>query len=203
MIASRQLAREDHEIGPPRGITATRSRREGLGELDPRSADRQGQLPPPWIACGVLCPAHCNWQVAPAPQLTEHELVQATEQLPSVPHDTLPLSPTVTWQLEFGWQLMLQDLPHEPEQLLWSEHSSVQLDDEPHELLKSHWAPDAQVQLAPEQLGGTLVPFELPPPHADAHKTRIQVGRKDITPPSFTVAFERASDDRSCSTMPG
>ena len=183
MIASRQLAREDHEIGPPRGITATRSRREGLGELDPRSADRQGQLPPPWIACGVLCPAHCNWQVAPAPQLTEHELVQATEQLPSVPHDTLPLSPTVTWQLEFGWQLMLQDLPHE--------------------LLKSHWAPDAQVQLAPEQLGGTLVPFELPPPHADAHKTRIQVGRKDITPPSFTVAFERASDDRSCSTMPG
>jgi hypothetical protein len=35
-------------------------------------------------------------------------------QLEPVAHDTLPLSPTVTLHVEFGSQVMLQDLPHVP-----------------------------------------------------------------------------------------
>lgn len=66
------------------------------GDREARAPADQWQLPPPEIDWGAVCPLHCSSHVAPVAQLTEHELVQVTEQLVPSAHVTLPLSPTVT-----------------------------------------------------------------------------------------------------------
>jgi hypothetical protein len=130
--------------------------------------------------------------VAPVAQLTEQEPVHVTVQLVPAAHETLPLSPTVTWHEEFGWQFTLHDFPHLPVQVLPPEHSSEQLSDVPHALeLKSHWVPGAQVQLVPVHEGGTPAPASpeplprvLPlPPHARTKRANNHAARRAISSP--------------------
>jgi hypothetical protein len=128
--------------------------------------------------------------VAPLAQLTEQEPVHVTVQLAPAAHETLPLSPTVTWHEEFGWQLTLHDFPHLPVQALPPEHSSEQLSAVPHALeVKSQGVPEAQVQLVPLHDGGTPAPASpeppprvlLLPPHATTKIANSHTARSAIS----------------------
>jgi hypothetical protein len=123
------------------------------------------------MARGAVSLAHFNLHaVASLAQLTEQEPVHSTVQLAPDSHVTLPLSPTVTSQLEWLPHTMLHECPHVPVQVLWEAHSSEQLGAVPQALeVKSQLAPEAQLQLEPLQLGGgALLPETVPllPPHA-------------------------------------
>jgi hypothetical protein len=134
--------------------------------------------------------------------------VQVTPQLVFAAHETLPLSPTVTTQLELGWQVMLQDLPQVPVHVLCSEHSSEQLSEVPQGLaVKSQRVLLAQMQLDPEQLGGGVPPSPAPivlllllPPHPTTHHARAHATRIDISPPFSTSLGLSVGTPRSAVT---
>lgn len=116
-----------------------------------------------------LCPAQVSEQVAPPLQLREHEPVQVMSQLEFPSQVALPLSPTVTPQLEPEAHDRLHERPQAPEQVLLPLHRREQLEPAQPEPVRSHEAPPEQVQLAPVHCGGTVFPeSELPQPRSEA-----------------------------------
>lgn len=97
--------------------------------------------------------AHLRSQFVFEPvQLSEHDPVQLTWQVEPPVHDTLPLGPTMTLQVEPPPQSMLHDCAQLPEQMLRSEQLSEQLADPQLDCVKLHVEPCRQLQLAPEHI---------------------------------------------------
>lgn len=116
-----------------------------------------------------LCPAQVIAQVAPPLQLSEHEPVHVMSQLELPSQVALPLSPTVTLQLDPEAHERLHERPQAPAQVLLPLHRSEQLAPAQPEPVRSHEAPPEQVQLAPVHCGGTVFPeLEFPQPRSEA-----------------------------------
>jgi len=114
--------------------------------------------------------------VLPPPQVTEQEPVQVTWQVEPSLHETLPLGPTVTVQVDPPAQSMLHDSSQVPLQTLSEVQASEQLPAPQLDSLKSQASPAGQVQLAPVQSGG--MPPSLPQPASSTNgrpRTRAMV----------------------------
>jgi len=75
-------------------------------------------VPPPGTEWGALSAGHSSSQTDPVAQLTEQEPVQVTSQVVPVSHETLPLAPTVTRQVDMPSQVTLHEAPQVPVQTL-------------------------------------------------------------------------------------
>lgn len=115
-------------------------------------------------------------QVESTPQDTLHSPVQVTLQSAPLPHETLPLSPTVTSQLESIAQEMLHESPQLPWHTLPSRQASEQLSAPQLLWVKSQLVPEGQVQLAPVQVTGCASPQ----PAAIARMARIGIVRRIV-----------------------
>lgn len=104
-------------------------------------------------------------------QLSEHEPVQVTWQL-EASHETLPLGPTVTVQLEPPLQSMLHDSAHEPVHVFEFAQSSEQLPSLQVELPRSQLAPEGQMQDEPVHDGARAPSSSLPHPSSHRHNAR-------------------------------
>jgi hypothetical protein len=138
-----------------------------------------GQLPPFGIACAFESPAHKRSHVALV-QLTEQEPVQVMWHVELPLHETLPLGPTVVVHVEFPVHARLQELPHDPLQLVWFSHASVQLPPSPPHIaaLNPQVIPELHEHVAPVQTGAGA---EAEPPHA-INATRHDMSRGRMSP---------------------
>jgi hypothetical protein len=117
-------------------------------------------------------------QFAPLPQLTLQLPVHVMWQSLLLPHDTLPLAPSVASHVVLSAQEMLHESPQLPRHVLPAAHAREQLPVQV-ELEKLHICPPAQVQLPPPPLQVTLVTLAEQPAASALSANSEQSARQD------------------------